>query len=181
MLSQSSLPSWARICRPLVPREPSCARSHNDPRALRCSRLVSIRLTPATPGIAIAETPGRGHLLTPHPASRPTPENSQCFSCPPLIIYQKPVRIIAQVLDEDQLIVRRSFPCTDRRQKGDAVAAEFDKTSFGMQRRRNDAVKLTEVRVVIIHRIEFVKDADKLRRLESLRTAIDEVLEDLRT
>lgn len=60
------------------------------------------------------------------------------------------------------------------------MAAEFEKTSFGIQRRRRAASELSNVRQTVAERIEFVTDNEKRRRLELLRTAIDDVLEDLK-
>jgi hypothetical protein len=61
------------------------------------------------------------------------------------------------------------------------VAAEFENTSFGAIRRREDAEKLAILRKVVSDRIVFVKDAEKLVRLELLIAAIDDVLHDLKT
>lgn len=59
------------------------------------------------------------------------------------------------------------------------MEAEFDKTSFGMQRRRRDADKLEELRQLVVERIGFTKDEKKSLRLQRLRNAIDAVLLDL--
>lgn len=59
------------------------------------------------------------------------------------------------------------------------MAAEFEKTSFGAIRRREDAEKLAILRKVVSDRIGIVKDAEKLVRLERLVAAIDDVLKDL--
>lgn len=60
------------------------------------------------------------------------------------------------------------------------MAAEFEKTSFGAIRRRDDAGKLTILRKVVSDRIMIVTDAEKLVRLEHLVAAIDDVLKDLK-
>lgn len=59
------------------------------------------------------------------------------------------------------------------------MAAEFERTSFGANRRREDAGKLAILRKVVSDRIVIVKDAEKLVRLELLLAAVDAVLEDL--
>jgi hypothetical protein len=59
------------------------------------------------------------------------------------------------------------------------VAAEYDNTSFGIQRRKRDAEHLEFVRGVVAERLEFVTNQDKRNRLVRLVAAIDEVLNDL--
>lgn len=59
------------------------------------------------------------------------------------------------------------------------MAAEFENTSFGAIRRREDAGKLAIARKVVADRLTLVKDAEKLVRLEHLVEAIDDVLKDL--
>lgn len=59
------------------------------------------------------------------------------------------------------------------------MAAEFENTSFGAIRRREDAGKLAILRKVVTDRIGLVKDAEKLVRLEHLVAAIDAVMDDL--
>jgi hypothetical protein len=59
------------------------------------------------------------------------------------------------------------------------VAAEYDKTSFGIQRRRVDAARIVEIREVTIERLAFVVNPDHREHLERLLAAIDDVLMDL--
>ena len=59
------------------------------------------------------------------------------------------------------------------------MAAEYDKTSFGIQRRRQDAVRIGVAREVTIERLSFVVDPVKREHLERLLAAIDDVLMDL--
>lgn len=59
------------------------------------------------------------------------------------------------------------------------MAAEFDNTSFGMQRRREDAAKLNAIKECVTNRLGYVQDAGKLKRLEALLASIDDVLQDL--
>jgi hypothetical protein len=59
------------------------------------------------------------------------------------------------------------------------VAAEYDKTSFGIQRKRDDAVRICGARNVTIERLKFVTNPEKRERLERLLAAIDDVLLDL--
>lgn len=59
------------------------------------------------------------------------------------------------------------------------MAAEYDNTSFGIQRRKRDAEHLEFVRGVVAERLEFVTNQDKRNRLVRLVAAIDEVLNDL--
>jgi hypothetical protein len=62
---------------------------------------------------------------------------------------------------------------------GETVAAEYDNTSFGIQRRKRDAEHLEFVRGVVAERLEFVTSQDKRDRLIRLVAAMDEVLKDL--
>lgn len=59
------------------------------------------------------------------------------------------------------------------------MAAVYDKTSFGIQRRRHDAEQLNVVRKAAVERMTFTTDVAKLERLANLIDAVDEVLEDL--
>ena len=59
------------------------------------------------------------------------------------------------------------------------MAAEYDNTSFGIQRRKRDATQLEFVRGVFAERLEFVTNPEKRDRLMRLIAAIDAVLEDL--
>lgn len=61
------------------------------------------------------------------------------------------------------------------------MAAEYDNTSFGIQRRKRDAEQLQFVRGVMAERLEFVTNPEKRDRLMRLVAAIDAVLEDLNT
>lgn len=61
-----------------------------------------------------------------------------------------------------------------------AVAAEFDKTSFGIQRRARDTELLLKMRGEMQNRVEFTKDSVKRSRIHALIYAIDAVLEDLK-
>lgn len=59
------------------------------------------------------------------------------------------------------------------------MAAEFDKTSFGIQRRKRDSDQLAATRQTVANRLTFVTEPEKRERLQSLIAAIDEVLYDL--
>ena len=59
------------------------------------------------------------------------------------------------------------------------MAAEFDKTSFGIQRRLQAATELAATRRTIVDRTTFVTNPDKLAALHRLIAAIDDVLSTL--
>lgn len=59
------------------------------------------------------------------------------------------------------------------------MAAEYDKTSFGIQRKKEDAKTLAATRRVIVARTTFTTDPDKLSALHRLIASIDEVLSTL--
>ena len=61
------------------------------------------------------------------------------------------------------------------------MTPEFDRTSFGVARRREDAEKLAVTRKMATDRMLIVSDLDKLARLTTLLTAIDAVMKDLTT
>lgn len=61
------------------------------------------------------------------------------------------------------------------------MVAEYDNTSFGIQRRKRDAAQLEFARGVIAERLEFVTNPEKRDRLMRLVAAMDAVLEDLNT
>jgi hypothetical protein len=60
------------------------------------------------------------------------------------------------------------------------VAAIFENTIFGIQQRRETAKKLAELRTTVEARMRIVSDPEKLQRLVTLRTAIDDVLDDVK-
>lgn len=61
------------------------------------------------------------------------------------------------------------------------MAAEFENTSFGIQRRLRTVKELTAMRQTIAERTTFVTDPDKLNSLHRLIAAIDDVLSTLST
>lgn len=59
------------------------------------------------------------------------------------------------------------------------MAAEFDNTIFGIQRRHRAAKELAATRQTIVERTTFVSDPEKLDALHRLIAAIDDVLSTL--